>query len=160
MQPRLQTLKRLVTLYGVVEEMHSAELQRMTAAVREAQQAIGVQQQVERSARFDGRDALMTTDRMGWEIAQTQGKSAGWKRRRLEKVRSERELLSDAARAQYVASRLKSEQMKRLVEGVAVRAEIEEGRRVQAGSDDRFLARRRWSDSQGRIREGQQIKVS
>src|ERR1700733_2229616 len=152
MQPRLQTLKRLVTLYGVVEEMHSVELQRMTAAVREAQQAIGVQQQVARSARFDGRDALMADDRMGWEIAETQRESAGWKRRRLEQIRSEREVLSDAAREQYVVSRLKSEQMKRLAEGVALRAEIEEGRRVQAASDDRFLARRRWSDAQGRIR--------
>jgi hypothetical protein len=159
MLPRLQTLKRLVTLYGVVEEMHSVELQRITAAVREAQQAIGVQQQVACSARFDGRDALMAEDRMGWEIAATQAESAGWKRRRLEQIRSEREVLSDAAREQYVASRLKSEQMKRLADGVAVKAEIEEGRRVQAASDDRFLARRRWSDAQDGMREDQ-VKTS
>jgi hypothetical protein len=159
MPPRLQTLKRLVTLYGVVEEMHSVELQRMAAAVREAQQAIGVQQQVARSARFDGRDALMAEDRVGWEIAETQAESAGWKRRRLEQIRSEREVLSDAAREQYVASRLKSEQMKRLADGVAMKAEIEEGRRVQVASDDRFLARRRWSDAQDGMREGE-IKTS
>jgi hypothetical protein len=159
MLPRLRTWKRLVTLYGVVEEMHSVELQRMTAAVREAQQAIGVQQHVARSARFDGRDALKADDRMGWEIAETQAESAGWKRRRLEQIRSEREVLSDAAREQYVASRLKSEQMKRLATGLAVKAEIEEGRRVQAASDDRFLARRRWSDAQDGMREDQ-IKTS
>jgi hypothetical protein len=153
MLPRLQTLKRIVTLYGVVEEMHSVELQRMTAAVQEAQQAIGVQQQVARSARSDSRAALMADDRMGSEIAETQRESAGWKRRRLEQVRSEREVLSDEAREQYVASRLKSEQMKRLAEAVALRAEIEEGRRVQSASDDRFLARRRWSDRRDRIRE-------
>jgi hypothetical protein len=154
MPPRLQTLKRLMTLYGVVEEMHSLELQRMTAAVQEAQQAIEVQQQVARSARFGGRDALMADDRMGWEIAETQRESAGWKRRRLEQMRLEREVLSDAAREQYLASRIKSEQMKRLAEGVAARAEIEEGRRVQATSDDRFLTRRRWSDTRERIRDG------
>ena len=160
MQQRLQMLKRLVSLYGVVEEMHSAELQRMIAAVREAQQAIEIQQQVSRSARFDGRDALMVEDRMGWEIAETQAESAGWKRLLLEQIRSERQMLSDAAREQYVASRLKSEQMKRLSQGVAVKAEIEEGRRVQAGSDDRFLARRRWNDTRDRMREGWQIKTS
>jgi hypothetical protein len=154
MPPRLQTLKRLVTLYGVIEEMHSLELQQRTAAVQEAQQAIEVQQQVARSARFGGRDALMADDRMGWEIAETQRESAGWKRRRLEQMRLEREVLSDAAREQYLASRIKSEQMKRLAEGVAARAEIEEGRRVQATSDDRFLARRRWSDTRERIRDG------
>jgi hypothetical protein len=153
MLPRLQTLKRLVTLYGVVEEMHSAELQRTAAAVHEAQQAIGVQQRVARSARFDGRDALIADDRMGWEIAETQAESAGWKRRRLEQIRLEREVLKDAAREQYVASRLKSEQMQRLAQGVAVRAEIEDGRRMQAASDDRFLARRQWNDAQDRMRK-------
>jgi hypothetical protein len=154
MPPRLQTLKRLMTLYGVVEEMHSLELQRMTAAVQEAQQAIEVQQQVARSARFGGRDALMADDRMGWEIAETQRESAGWKRRRLEQMRLEREVLSDAAREQYLASRIKSEQMKRLAESVSAQAGIEEGRRVQAASDDRFLARRRWNDTRERIRDG------
>jgi hypothetical protein len=153
MLPRLQTLKRLVTLYGVVEEMHSAELQRTAAAVHEAQRAIGVQQRVARSARFDGRDALIADDRMGWEIAETQAESAGWKRRRLEQIRLEREVLKDAAREQYVASRLKSEQMQRLAQGVAVKAEIEDGRRMQAASDDRFLARRRWNDTQDRMRK-------
>jgi hypothetical protein len=153
MLPRLQTLKRLVTLYGVVEEMHSAELQRTAAAVHEAQQAIGVQQRVARSARFDGRDALIADDRMGWEIAETQAESAGWKRRRLEQIRLEREVLKDAAREQYVASHLKSEQMQRLAQGVAVKAEIEDGRRMQAASDDRFLARRQWNDAQDRMRK-------
>jgi hypothetical protein len=153
MLPRLQTLKRLVTLYGIVEEMYSLELRQMTAAVHEAQQAIGVQQQVVRSARSDGREALMADDRVGWEIAQTQQDSAGWKRRRLEQIRSEREVLNDAAREQYVASRLKSEQMRRLADGVALREEIEGGRRLQAASDDRFLARRRWSDTRDRTRE-------
>jgi hypothetical protein len=154
MPPRLQTLKRLVTLYGVIEEMHSLELQQRTAAVQEAQQAIEVQQQVARSARFGGRDALMADDRMGWEIAETQRESAGWKRRRLEQMRLEREVLSDAAREQYLASRIKSEQMKRLAESVSAQAGIEEGRRVQAASDDRFLARRRWNDTRERIRDG------
>jgi hypothetical protein len=50
--------------------------------------------------------------------------------------------------------------MKRVADGIAVKAEIEEGRRLQATSDDRFLARRRWSDAQDRIREGQRIKAS
>jgi hypothetical protein len=151
--PRLQTLKRLVALYGVVEEVHSVELQRTTSAVREVQQAIGVQQGVAQSARFDGRDALIAEDRMGWEMADTRWESAGWKRRRLDQIRLEREALSDAARAQYVESRLKSEQMKRLADGIAALAEIEEGRRAQAASDDRFLARRRWSDTRDEIRE-------
>jgi hypothetical protein len=152
MHPRLKTLQRLATLYAAVEEMHSIELQRMTAAVRETQQAIGVEQEVARSARTDGRGALLTEDRMGWMMAESQQETAAWRRRRLEQIRVEREELNDAAREQYVASRMKREQMKRVLEDIAARMDTEEGRRTQAASDDRFLARRRWTDAQEKLR--------
>ena len=146
MQVRLETLQRLVTLYAAVEEMHSTELQQMAAAVREAQQAIGVEQGVARSARIDGRGALLAGDRVSWMMAQSQQDTAGWRRRRLEQIRLEREELNEAARERYVASRLKREQIKRVFDDIAARMEMEEGRRLQAASDDRFLARRRWTD--------------
>jgi hypothetical protein len=156
MRGRIATLKRLVTLYGVVEEMHAVELQRIASGVREAQQAIGLQQEVSRSARFDGRHALSVGDRMGWAMTETTRETAHWKRRRLEEIRLERERLRINARDQYVASRLKSEQMRRIVDHLAERMEIEEGHRTQAASDDRFLARQRWVDTQNpRDRDGQ-----
>jgi hypothetical protein len=142
-------------LYAAVEEMHSTELQRMTAAVREAQQAIGVVQEVVRSARVDGRGALLAGDSVGRMMAETQQETAVWRREGLERIRLEREELNDAAREQYVASRLKREQIKRVFEDIAARVEIEEGRRMQAASDDRFLARRRWTDAREKMREGQ-----
>ena len=147
MQSRLETLRRLVTLYAAVEEMHSVELQRMTAAVRETQQAIGLVQEIARSAREDGRTALLGEDRVCWMMAETQQETAAWRRRGLEQIRVEREELSDAAREQYVASRLKREQIKRVLDDIAARLEVEEGRRTQAASDDKFLARRRWTDA-------------
>jgi hypothetical protein len=150
MQTRLETLQRLVTLYAAVEEMHSTELQRMAAAVREAQQAIGIEQEVAQSARIDGRGALLAGDRVSWMIAQSQQETARWRRQRLEQIRLEREELNEAAREQYVASRLKREQIKRVFDDIAARLEIEEGRRLQAASDDRFLARRRWTDHRKR----------
>src|SRR6202012_922632 len=138
MQDRLETLRRLVTLYAAVEEMHSAELQRMTAAVRQTQQAIGVEQEIVRSARVDGRAALLEGNRTSWMMSETQQETAAWRRRRLERIRLEREELNDAARDQYVASRLKREQIKRVFDDIAARMEIEEGRRLQAASDDRL----------------------
>jgi hypothetical protein len=150
MQTRLETLQRLVTLYAAVEEMHSTELQRKVAAVREAQQAIGIEQEVARSARIDGRGALLEGDRVSWMMAQSQQETAGWRRGRLEQIRLEREELSEAAREQYVASRLKREQIKRVFDDINALMEIEEGRRLQAASDDRFLARRRWTDRRKR----------
>jgi hypothetical protein len=155
MQTRLKALQRLVSLYAAVEEMHSTELQRMTAAVREAQQAIGVVQEVVRSARVDGRGALLAGDSVGRMMAETQQETAVWRREGLERIRLEREELNDAAREQYVASRLKREQIKRVFDDIAARVEIEEGRRMQAASDDRFLARRRWTDAREKMREGQ-----
>jgi hypothetical protein len=153
MRTRLETLERLVTLYAAVEELHSTQLQRMASAVREAQQAIGREQEVARSARTDGRGALLAGDQVGWMMAETQRETAAWRRRGLEQIRLEREELNEAAREQYVASRLKREQIKRVFDDIAVRIEIEEGRRLQAASDDRFLARRRWTDARERIRD-------
>jgi len=68
--------------------------------------------------------------------------------------------LSDAAREQYVTSRMKSEQMKCVAEGVVAQIETEEARRTQATSDDRFLARRRWDEARYRPRVDQRINVS
>jgi len=150
MQPRLETLQRLVTLYAAVEAMHSTELQRIASAVREAQEAIGVEQELARSARIDGRGALLSEDRMDRMSAQTRHEAAAWRRRGLERVRVEREDLNETARQQYVASRLKREQIKRVFEDIAARMDIERERRVQAALDDRFLARRRWTESQQR----------
>jgi hypothetical protein len=160
MRTRLETMQRLVTLYAAVEEMHSTELQRMASTVREAQQAIGIEQEVARSARMNGREALLAGDRASWMMAETQQETAAWRRRGLEQIRLEREELSEAAREQYVASRLKREQIKRVFDDIAVRMEIEAGRRFQAASDDRFLARRRWTDSQEKRRDDQQMKTS
>jgi hypothetical protein len=160
MQSKLETLQRLVTLYAAVEEMHSTELQRMTAAVREARQVIRAEQEVARMARLDGRGALLAGDRMSWTMAETQQETAAWRRRGLEQIRVEREELSEAAREQYVASRLKREQIRRVFDDIAARLEIEEGRRLQAASDDRFLARRRWTDAREKTRDKQQMKAS
>jgi hypothetical protein len=143
---RLETLRRLVNLYAVIEEMHSTELQRMTAAVREAEQAIVVERDVAKSARTDGRGALIAEDRVGWLMSETQQERADWRRRQLEHIRLQREQLNDEAMQQYVASRLKREQMKRVFDEIAAQTEIEEERRTQAASDDRFLARQRWTD--------------
>lgn len=160
MQPRSQRLKRLVSLYGIVEEMHALELQRMAASVREAERAIEAQQRIAQLAHFDGRDALAKGDRIGWTAAETQQGTAGWRRRRIEQVRVEREVLNKAIWEQYMTSRLKNEQMKHMTGNIVAQAEIEEGRRLQAALDDRFLARSRWNGARDRIRVSREMKPS
>jgi hypothetical protein len=141
----------MAALYGVVERMHSVEMQRATSVVREAEQAIEMQRAIGRAAEFDGREALVLGDRMGWSSADTQQEVAAWWEERLEKIRVKRAELSAVARERYVASRLKSEQMNCVVEGIAERVEMEEGRRVQATADDRFLSRKLWMETRVRL---------
>jgi len=151
MLSRLAMLKRLMGIYAVVEDMHSAELQRTAAAVREVRDAIGNQRVVARSARVDHRDALEAGDGLGRKMAEALCEAANLKRQRLEPIHVERESFRDAASRQYAASRLKSEQMQRMVTRAAEQAAIEEERKMQAASDDRFLARRCWKDARTEI---------
>jgi hypothetical protein len=160
MHSRLTTLRRLMSLYGDIEEMHSAGLQRTMAAVREAEQAIDAERETVRSSSSRGRAALIAGEPIDLATARTQRELAEWKQDRLQKVRLEREMLSDEARKQYIASRLQSEQMKQVVENATMQAQIEAGRKTQAALDDRFLARRRWSDAREELRATAEISVS
>ncbi len=160
MQSRLETLRRLAGLYAAVEEMHAAELQRIAGAVLDAKKAIGVEREMGRLARLEGRDALLAGDRANWMMSETRQETAAWRRQKLEEIRIRREKLNDAAREQYVASRLKRQQIQRVSDEIAARLEIEEGRRAQTTSDDRYLSRRRWTDVQEKMRIEQKMKAS
>jgi hypothetical protein len=149
-QSRLKRLKRVSALYGVVERMHSSELQRATNAVRETKQAIEIQRSVMRVAGVDVRDALITGDRLGWSLAEMQRELAMGKGKQLEDVRLEREELNGLAQRRYAESRVKSEQMNGVVESLAARIEMKEERRVQGATDDRFLSRKVWAETRGR----------
>ena len=132
---------------SVVERIHAVDLERSTTAVREAEEAIDLQNAAVRSAAFERRAALIVDDRIGWSFAEAQRELAGWRREGLERIRAEREELRTSAQEQYVASRVKSEQMQCAVEGVEAGIAIEEGRRIQAATDDRYLSRRLWVEA-------------
>jgi len=160
MRSRLEMLRRLASLYGSIEELQSAELQRRSAAVQEAEQALGFQQAVVRSSHIDSRDALVSGDRVNWTTAKLRQEIAEWKQQRLQQVRRERQILSDEAKKQYLASRLQSEQMKHVADHAMAKKEIEEGRRMQAALDDRYLARRRWTDARDDLRAPAEMNKS
>jgi len=113
-----------------------------------------------RSATLDGQEALVAGDQVSWMMSQTRQETSAWRRQKLEEIRLRRTELKDTARQQYVASRLKREQIQRVFDDIAKRMEIEKERREQAVSDDRFLARRRWTDSREQKRKEQMIRTS
>jgi hypothetical protein len=141
----LPVLKRIQTLYGLVEQVHSLALVQASLAVREAEIAIARQCEQIREARCGGREALLGGDRERRALTESQLELSGARRQLLETVRLEREIKNDQAREEYHLSRVKSEQMKSVVETIRTEEELIEGRRVQAASDDRFLSRLLWN---------------
>lgn len=132
--------------------MHSVDLERAMMAVREAEQAIGVEEERSLSSSSRGRAALMAGDSLGLAAARIQKELAEWRQERLQEVRLQREMLKDEAHKRYVASRLQNEQMKHVVDSTEAAMDVEIARKMQAALDDRFLARRRWSDAREELR--------
>lgn len=160
MHARLAALKRLMSLYGDIEEMHSTGLRRAMTAVQEVDQAIGVERKNVHASSSGGREALIAGDPLGLAAARTQREIAEWRQQRLQEVRLEREMLKDEARKQYLASRIQSEQMRYVVDNATAQAEVEAGRKMQTALDDRFLARRRWSDAREQLQIAAEISSS
>ena len=108
MQERRRTLKRLSTLYAVVEEARSVEMRRRLALLDEAEQAIAAQETMIWNAQEAGRGALQHSDLLGWKQAGAQAALAAWSSERLELIREERSELYETAKEQYRASRVQS----------------------------------------------------
>lgn len=145
MRARTAALKRVLRVYSALEEVRSEELLRAGAAVDEVEQAITAQIEAALHARQDGQFAIRVEDRAGQRTSSVLQGAASVLLRRLEPVRAQRQQQGDLAREKYVEIRMKREQIQRLAERAEARIEVEEERRMQAASDDRFLARR-WNE--------------
>lgn len=139
-------LTRLTTLYGAIEFVRSAELQRQLSALRGTELAIQRQAGILQAAREAGCAALLEGNQMEARLAETDVAITGRRGARLRAFRNEQERSCAEAESEYQASRIESEQMKRLRNDASANAEIADGRRIQAVADDRFLARRRWME--------------
>ena len=144
MKSRTSALKKINVLYGLLEEMHSGVFRQTVALVNEAEQAIAGQAAQTHAAAIVARAALLDGDRQQWVLSSVQRGLSGERRRQLETVRAERVLNTDRARDEYQASRVKSKQIKSVVEQSQQTEEVLAGRRTQAAADDRFLSRLRW----------------
>lgn len=144
MRQRLMTLKRLGAMYELVEEIHSGEARLAASEVGEAEAAI--HNEIDRSilARRGERLAIEREDYMGRSTMEAQEEMAVRRKRQLEPVLDRRRKISEMARAQHMASRLWNERMKSLIEDEVERITILEERRLQALTDDRFLAHNRY----------------
>ncbi len=148
MNRKLAILKRIVTLYGLTEEMHSVALRVTAASVQEAENAIAQQTGRACEAASAAREALGAGDRQQWVLAGAQRELSELRWIELERIRHLREIARDQAQDEYAASRIKSEQLKAVVEQSEAAETVISGRRAQATTDDRFLSRLLWNDRQ------------
>jgi len=71
MRERKMMLKRLATLYGLVQDARSAEMRRAMVNLVEVEEAIATQESMLWMANAFGRGALEQGDRFGWKQAGT-----------------------------------------------------------------------------------------
>ncbi|HEY2038754.1 MAG TPA: hypothetical protein VGG95_03765 [Edaphobacter sp.] len=140
---RLKGLKRLGVIYDLIEEIHSAEARIAAADAGQAERAIHVETSTLQDAWIGKRDAVQGADTLGRSAMLAREDVARRKRLALEPVLRQRAEISENARSRHMASRLWSERIQCLIDAEAVRIAVEEDRRLQMASDDRFLARRR-----------------
>jgi hypothetical protein len=144
MRSRVETLKRLQSLYGVVTHMHGVALEQAAAGVREAEARIEAQRAMARRSSAESLDALSEGDKSTWMIFEAQRAFTERAEARLLALRGAREQAFDAAAEVYRENRLQLEQMRSVLREVHLRLERERARREQRESDDRFLSRQRW----------------
>ena len=131
-------------MYGAVEQMRAIELQQAGIALNEAEGMLSAEREMAHDARATGREALGAGSRAEWLLAEIQQEYLEMRRGRLEGLRDERAGVCDVARSEFLASRVRTEQMKQVVTNLREQAEADEARRAQAASDDRFLMRLSW----------------
>lgn len=136
-------LKRLGAVYGLIEEMHSLEAQVAVGEVVEVESVIHEERRTVEAARTRQRETIQVDDLLGQSAIAVREELAIQRNRQLEPMLRQRRDTLDVAQLRYTESRMWSERMKTLIEAEFTRVAIEQERRTQAASDDRFLAQRR-----------------
>lgn len=137
-------LKRLVKLYDLVERVRAVELHAAESSLDEVKRTRSTEESRQRDLIRDGRAALINGDGFEWMLALKGRSLIETRLRRIleQKLRFE-EIRQKAAEAHRM-SRLRLEQLQRVVERVQTASAIVEVRRTQALADDRYGARREW----------------
>ena len=134
-------LKRIVAVYGLVEQMRVGELRLAAGAVDEVEGALRFEAEAVGVAAARARGAVVGGDGVDGAVAKTTRESAVVRIARLEEMKEEREEALDAAVMTHRESRVRTEQMKSVVERAERAAAEEEARRAQGVADDRYAGR-------------------
>jgi hypothetical protein len=138
-------LAKVAMLYGQVERVRLVELQEAAAAVAEAEHLRAAAEARGAAHRSEGRAALLQGEGLAWRLAESAGDATEVLRERALLLMAERDVLRTAAGEAYRSSRLRTEQVTRVVEAIAQAQAVVDARREQAATDDRYAARLCWT---------------
>ncbi len=144
----MSDLKRLVTLYALLERMRAAEAALAQAAVNEVHAARAGEIERYRTGVREGRAAMLADDATARTVSLADEDGAAMRWNRLAPLQLAREKAQAAALEVYRASRLETEQMRSVVDRQRALEAIADGRRTQAEADDRYGSRRGWMAAQ------------
>jgi hypothetical protein len=137
-------MKRLARVYAMVEQTRSLERRVAANAVEDAACAVAIAAAVYEAQVRGGREALAQGERAEWMIAETTREMAERRITRLRAARAECDAALELAAEAHHESRLRMEQMERLLASDEDRQRVEQARQEQAVSDDRFGSRMAW----------------
>lgn len=141
MSSKARRLDRLLAIRRLGEDLDRRTLALALASVAEVEVALARQETTLVNARLAARRALTVGDRGEWLMADAQIEVAGWNRGRLGVLLEMRAGEVPPAMEKFLESRREHEQVRQLVGNAQKAAEIEEGRKAQAASDDWFLSK-------------------
>jgi hypothetical protein len=137
---RLELLRRLGTVYQLIEESHLIESRRAAAELETVGRALWCEGNILESARIGERDAMQNEDQLGRVAMAAQGEVTSRRKHQLEPLYEEKQVRFEEARLRLRESRLWNERVTTLIEREEEMITKLEGKRSQAASDDRFLA--------------------
>ena len=134
-------LRRLLAIRRLGEELNRRTLAQALASVVEVESAIVRQEAILVDTGVAARNALAAGDRAEWLLTDAQREVTAWNRERLSGLLKSRAVEVPPAMEKFLDSRREHEQIKQLVGNLKRAADIDEGRKEQAASDDWFLSR-------------------
>lgn len=141
MRGKVKRLRRLLAIRRLEEDLDRKTLTQALASVTEVESALTRQEAILEDAGLAARNALAVGDRGEWLMTDAQREVTGWNRERLKGLLKARAAVVPPAIEQFLNSRRKHEQIKHLVGNMKHAADIDEGRKEQAATDDWFLSR-------------------
>jgi hypothetical protein len=152
MSERLRQMERVKKVRSARERLSEVSTARAAAQLRDAEVRLAGAKEAELQGAGEAMRAMEAGERGEWPMSLALCKVLGIDRERMERERVEREKGLAAAQILLRANRVETEQAAVLHRDMRKALLVEQERRAQTETEDRFLARRRWSSQRARVR--------